>query len=88
MRSKEMIKETIKKVNNSLLDKNKPARRSVMTNAIDTTEERIATVAQENVQTQKPEMSKAEICFGAIMAIAAIAGMWGVVSLLISLFLN
>jgi hypothetical protein len=88
MRSKEMIKRTIKKVNNSLLDKNKPARRSVMTNAIDTTEERIATVAQENVQTQKPEMSKAEICFGAIMAIAAIAGMWGVVSLLISLFLN
>lgn len=88
MRSKEMIKRTIKKVNNSLIDKNKPARRSVMTNAIDTTEERIATVAQENVQTQKPEMSKAEICFGAIMAIAAIAGMWGVVSLLISLFLN
>jgi hypothetical protein len=88
MRSKEMIKRTIKKVNNSLLDKNKPARRSVMTNAIDTTEERIATVAQENVQTQKPEMSKAEICFGAIMAIAAIAGMWGVVSLLISLFLD
>lgn len=87
MRSKEMIKRTIKKVNNSLIDKNKPARRSVMTNAIDTTEERIATVAQENVQTQKPEMSKAEICFGAIMAIAAIAGMWGVVSLLISLFL-
>jgi hypothetical protein len=88
MRSKEMIKRTIKKVNNSLIDKNKPARRSVMTNAIDTTEERIVTVAQENVQTQKPEMSKAEICFGAIMAIAAIAGMWGVVSLLISLFLN
>jgi hypothetical protein len=33
-------------------------------------------------------MSKAEICFGALMAIAAIAGMWGVVSLLISFFLN
>ena len=62
--------------------------RSVMANAIDTTEERIATAVQENVQTQKTEMSKAEICFGAIMAIAAIAGMWGVVSLLISLFLN
>lgn len=59
-----------------------------MTNAIETTEERIATIAQENVQTQKTEMSKAEICFGAIMAIAAIAGMWGVVSLLISLMLN
>jgi hypothetical protein len=59
-----------------------------MANAIEITEERIATVAQENVQTQKTEMSKAEICFGALMAIAAIAGMWGVVSLLISLLLN
>ena len=59
-----------------------------MANAIDTTEERIGTVAQEIVETQKKEMSKAEICFGALMAIAAIAGMWGVVSLLISLFLN
>ncbi len=67
---------------------NQTPGRSVMANAIDTTEERIATVVQENVQTQKTEMSKAEICFGAIMAIAAIAGMWGVVSLLISLFLN
>ena len=59
-----------------------------MTNAIETTEERIATIAQDNVQTQKTEMSKAEMCFGAIMAIAAIAGMWGVVSLLISFLLN
>jgi hypothetical protein len=59
-----------------------------MANAIETTEERIGTVAQETVETQKKEMSKAEICFGALMAIAAIAGMWGVVSLLISLFLN
>ena len=59
-----------------------------MTNAIDTTEERIVTGIQENVETQKPEMSKAEICFGALMAIAAIAGMWGVVSLLISFFIN
>ena len=59
-----------------------------MANAIETTQERINTIAQENVQTQKTEMSKAEICFGAIMAIAAIAGMWGVVSLLISFFLN
>ena len=58
-----------------------------MTNAIDTTEERITTVVQESTETQKPEMSKAEICFGALMAIAAIAGMWGVVSLLISFFL-
>ena len=59
-----------------------------MTNTIDTTEERIGTVVQENVETKKQEMSKAEICFGALMAIAAIAGMWGVVSLLISFFLN
>jgi hypothetical protein len=59
-----------------------------MANTIETTEERIGTVAQEIVETQKKEMSKAEICFGALMAIAAIAGMWGVVSLLISLFLN
>ena len=59
-----------------------------MTNTIDTTQERVATVVQENIETQKKEMSKAEICFGAMMAIAAIAGMWGVVSLLISFFLN
>ena len=59
-----------------------------MTNTIDTTEERIGTIVQDSVETQKTEMSKAEICFGALMAIAAIAGMWGVVSLLISFFLN
>lgn len=59
-----------------------------MANAIETTEERINTAVQETVETQKTEMSKAEICFGALMAIAAIAGMWGVVSLLISFFLN
>ena len=59
-----------------------------MTNTIDTTEERITTVVQENAEIKKTEMSKAEICFGALMAIAAIAGMWGVVSLLISFFLN
>jgi hypothetical protein len=59
-----------------------------MTNTMETTEERIGTVVQETTETQKTEMSKAEICFGALMAIAAIAGMWGVVSLLISFFLN
>ena len=59
-----------------------------MTNTIETTDERITTIGQENVETRKTEMSKAEICFGALMAIAAIAGMWGVVSLLISFFLN
>ncbi len=59
-----------------------------MTSAIETTEERVNTVVQEQTEIQKPEMSKAEICFGALMAIAAIAGIWGVVSLLISFFLN
>ena len=59
-----------------------------MTNTIDTTEERVNTIIQETAEIQKTEMSKAEICFGALMAIAAIAGMWGVVSLLISFFLN
>lgn len=58
-----------------------------MTNAIETTE-RVETIVQEQIQTQKTEMSKAEICFGALMAIAAVAGMWGVVSLLISFMLN
>jgi len=58
-----------------------------MTNAIETTE-RVETIVQEQTQTQKTEMSKAEICFGALMAIGAIAGMWGVVSLLISFILN
>ena len=71
-----------------IIIKDKPTRRPVMTNTIDTTEERIGTIAQDTVQTQKTEMSKAEICFGALMAIAAIAGMWGAVSLLISFFLN
>ena len=59
-----------------------------MGNAIETTEERVVTIAQDEVQTTKKEMSKAEICFGAIMAIASIVGIWGVVSLLISMFLN
>ena len=59
-----------------------------MTNTIDTTQERVNTVVQETIATEKKEMSKAEICFGALMAIAAIAGMWGVVSLLISFFLK
>ena len=58
-----------------------------MTNTIETTQERVEAIVQEQTQTQKTEMSKAEICFGALMAIAAIAGMWGVVSLLISFFL-
>lgn len=57
-----------------------------MTNTMDTTKDRIITT--ENIEEKNTEVSKAEICFGAMMAIAAIAGMWGVVSLLISYFLN
>jgi hypothetical protein len=86
-RDKEIKKRTIKFII-KIHKERKQTRRSVMANAIETTEERITTVAQENVETQKKEMSKAEICFGALMAIAAIAGMWGVVSLMISMFLN
>ena len=56
-----------------------------MANAIDTTTERVGTITQE---TEKREMTKAEICFGAMMAIGAIAGMWGVASLMISYFLG
>lgn len=59
-----------------------------MANTIDTTEEKIGTITQETVETENKEMTKAEICFGALMAVAAIAGMWGIVSLLISFFLN
>lgn len=35
-----------------------------------------------NEETGNRETSKAEICFGAIMAIGAISGMWFVVSLM------
>ena len=55
-----------------------------MANAIETTN----TVAQETARTHRTEMTKTEICFGTVMAIAAIAGMWGVVSLLISFCLR
>ena len=53
-----------------------------MANTINVAEERIETT------TQKTSTSKAEICFGALMAVAAIAGMWGVVSLIISYFIG
>ena len=54
-----------------------------MANTINVAEERI-----EATTTQKTSTSKAEICFGALMAVAAIAGMWGVVSLIISYFIG
>lgn len=49
---------------------------------------RIETLENTVVEQEKKEMTKAEICFGALMGIAAIAGMWGVVSILIHLFLG
>jgi hypothetical protein len=58
-----------------------------MANTINVTEERIQAVS-EATTTQKTSTSKAEICFGALMAVAAIAGMWGVVSLIISYFIG
>lgn len=57
-----------------------------MANTIDSTQERILT--SEVVETQKKETTKAEVCFGALMGVAAIAGLWGAVSLLISFFMN
>lgn len=44
-----------------------------------TIEERITAV-----ETEKKETTRTEVCFGAIMGIAAIAGIWGAASLLIS----
>jgi hypothetical protein len=41
------------------------------------------------IQAIEPKKtSAAEVCFGAIMAIAALAGMWGAVSFLISQFVG
>lgn len=52
-----------------------------MANSIDTAREIAAAQTEE---TQHKEMSSAEICFGALMGIAAIAGLWGAVSLMIT----
>jgi len=46
------------------------------------TEERIAQA------TEPKKTSTAEVCFGAIMAVAALAGIWGAVSFLISQFIG
>ena len=43
---------------------------------------------QTVVEEEKKEVTKAEICFGALMAVAAICGLWGVTSILIQLFLG
>ena len=51
-------------------------------------ETRAETIQNVIVEEQKKEMGTAEICFGALMAIAAICGLWGVTSILISLFVG
>jgi hypothetical protein len=38
--------------------------------------------------TETRKTGTAEVCFGAIMAIAAVAGMWGAVSFLINQFMG
>jgi hypothetical protein len=58
-----------------------------MENTINATEERIQAV-NIAATTRKTQSSKAEMCFGVLMAVAAIAGMWGVVSLIISYFIG
>ena len=55
--------------------------------AMNPAEEKI-NAASETITRPKTEVSKAEICFGALMAISAIAGLWGAVSLIISYFTN
>jgi len=55
--------------------------------AMNPAEEKI-NAASETITSQKTEVTKAEICFGALMAVSAIAGLWGAVSLIISYFTN
>ena len=57
-----------------------------MATTIETTQERINAI--ETTENKKAEMSPMEICFGAMMAICSIAGMWGVASILITYFVN
>jgi len=40
---------------------------------------------QAMTRTEQKKMTTAEICMGAMMGVGAIAGMWGAVSLVISL---
>ena len=40
------------------------------------------------IEEEKKEMSTSEVCFGALMALAAICGMWGITSILIRLFVG
>ena len=36
------------------------------------------TVIRENVEISKPSVNPLEMCFGAIMAVAAFVGIWGI----------
>lgn len=56
------------------------------TNAINTTTEQAEILS--NVEVKGAGINKAEICFGVIMAIAALSAMWGAVSLMISFFIS
>ena len=42
----------------------------------------------EAISSQEKEASKAEICFGVLMAVSALVGLWGAVSLIITYFTN
>jgi hypothetical protein len=47
------------------------------------------TTAEERIaQAETRKTTAAEVCFGAIMATAAIAGLWGTVSFLINQFIG
>lgn len=55
-----------------------------MNTAIHTAEETITT----NIESQKSEFGIGQICFGATMAVAALYGMWGLVSFMFSYFVS
>jgi|GEM_PF-1319886 len=55
------------------------------TNTTHIADQRITTVENET-RIPKTEVKISEVCFGTVMAVAALYGMWGVVSLLISYF--
>lgn len=56
-----------------------------METTIQTTQETIITAQAEN---RKSEYGVAQICFGAVMAVGALYGMWAMVSLMFSMFMN
>jgi hypothetical protein len=59
----------------------------MVTHAMNPADEKI-TAANEAVSSPKNEVSTAEICFGVLMAVSALAGLWGAVSLMITYFTN